>query len=140
MEGIEKKYKKTYASGKRKSAVAKALVTPGNGKITFNKKDYQSLELFDRLKLEEPIRIAEKILGKIDFNVQVEVHGGGSKGQIDAARLATAKGIVDFTGSEELREAYTNYDRNLLVADVRRKEPNKPGDSKARAKRQRSYR
>jgi small subunit ribosomal protein S9 len=140
MTGIETKYKKVYTSGKRKSAIARALVTPGKGKVTFNGKNYETLHLFDRLKLEEPLRIAEKILGKKEFDVKIIVKGGGEKGQIDAGRLAMAKGIVEFTQSEKLREAYLNYDRNLLVADVRRKETYKPGDSKARSKRQSSYR
>jgi len=96
--------------------------------------------MFDRLKLEEPLRIAEKVLGKLDFDIEVNVLGGGEKGQIDAARLAIAKAIIGFTKSEVLKQAYLDYDRNLLVADVRRKEPNKPGDSKARSKRQTSYR
>ena len=42
--------------------------------------------------------------------------------------------------SEELKKAFVAYDKTLLVADTRRKEPYKPGDSKARAKRQKSYR
>ncbi len=128
------------ASGKRKRAVARAIITEGEGKITINKKDYKTLQMFDKLKIEEPIRIAEKILGKINFNISVTVRGGGEKGQIDAARIALAKAIVEFSKSKELVNAYSNYDRNLLIADVRRKEPNKPGDSKARAKRQSSKR
>jgi len=140
MEGIEKKYKKEYYSGKRKAAIARAIIKTGNGKITFNRKDYKTLQMFNKLKLEEPVRIAEKVLGKIDFDIEVEVHGGGGIGQIDAARLSIAKAIVGFSKSEELKQAYLDYDRNLLVADVRRKETNKPGDSKARAKRQTSYR
>ena len=56
------------------------------------------------------------------------------------AYTALAKAIVEFSGSEELKELYLQYDRNLLVADVRRKETYKPGDSKARAKRQKSFR
>jgi len=140
MAGIETKYKKVYASGKRKSAIARALITTGKGKVTFNGKSHKILHLFDRLKLEEPLRIAEKVLGKTEFYVEILVKGGGEKGQIDAGRLAMAKGIVEFTQSEELRNAYTNYDRNLLVADVRRKETYKPGDSKARSKRQASKR
>ncbi len=132
--------KKEYSSGKRKTAIAKAIIDSGKGKILFNKKNYQNLQLFDRLKLEEPIRIAEKILGKVNFDIEVSVRGGGEKGQIDAARLAIAKSIINFTNSEELKKAYLNYDRNLLVADVRRKEVCKPGDSKARAKRQTSFR
>ena len=132
--------KKGFSSGKRKSAVAKAIVTKGAGKITFNGKDYKTLQIFDRLKLEEPIRIAESVLGKVYFDIELTTHGGGEKGQIEAARLSMAKGIVNFTGSNELKQVYLDYDRNLLVADVRRKESNKPGDSKARKKRQTSYR
>jgi small subunit ribosomal protein S9 len=136
----ENKSKKVHSSGKRKSAVAKALIVSGNGKITYKGKLLNELQLFDRLKLEEPIRIAEKVLGKINFDVEMTVKGGGEKGQIDASRISLAKGIVKFTLSEKLKDAYLKYDRNLLVADVRRKEPNKPGDSKARAKRQKSFR
>ncbi len=128
------------ASGKRKRAVARAIITEGTGKIIYKNQDYKSLQMFDRLKLEEPVRIAEAILGKTNFDAKLTVKGGGEKGQIDAARLALAKAIVAFSNSKELAQAYTEYDRNLLVADVRRKEPNKPGDSKARSKRQSSKR
>ena len=140
MAGIETKYKKVYASGKRKAAVARALVQTGKGKVTFNGKNYETLQMFDKLKLDEPLRIAQSVLGKLDFDVKIIVKGGGEKGQVDAGRLALAKGLVDFTQSEELRKAFLDYDRNLLVADVRRKEACKPGDSKARSKRQTSYR
>ena len=140
MVGIETKYRKVYASGKRKAAVAKAIVQTGTGKVTFNGKAISTLQMFDKLKLEEPLRIAEQIFGKKDFDCIITVKGGGSQGQIDAARLAMAKGLVDYTQSDELKEAYLGYDRNLLVADSRRKETRKPGDSKARAKRQTSYR
>ncbi len=138
--GIETKYKKVYSSGKRKSAVARAVITAGSGKILYNNMRLENLHLFDRLKLEEPIKIAEKVLKKLEFDAKITSRGGGEKGQIDASRIALAKGLVEFTGSEELKEAYLKYDRNLLVADVRRKESNKPGDSKARAKRQKSFR
>ncbi len=131
---------KIITSGKRKRAVARAITTEGNGKITINNKNYNSLQMFDKLRLEEPLRIAEKVLGKINFNVEININGGGEKGQIDAARIALARGIVEFSKSKELANAYMDYDRNLLVADIRRKEPNKPGDSKARAKRQSSKR
>ena len=92
------------------------------------------------MRIEEPIRIAKEVLGKTDFDVLVEVHGGGEKGQIEAARLALARAISEFSKSKDLTETLENYDRNLLVADVRRKEARKPGDSKARAKRQASKR
>ena len=131
---------KIYSSGKRKRAIARAVLKEGTGKVFFKKKNYQILQLFDRLKLEEPIKIAEQILGKLTFDVFLTARGGGEKGQIDAARLALARGIIDFTKSKDLEKAYLEYDRNLLVADVRRKEACKPGDSKARAKRQSSKR
>jgi small subunit ribosomal protein S9 len=131
---------KIITSGKRKRAVARAILLEGTGIITINKKDHKTLSLFDRLKIEEPLRIAENILGKINFNVSISIRGGGEKGQIDAARVALSKAIVKFSKSDELERAYLDYDRNLLVADVRRKETYKPGDSKARRKRQKSYR
>lgn len=131
---------KVVASGKRKTSVARAVLTEGNGRITINKKNYKTLGLFDKLKIEEPLRIAENILGKVDFDVAIEVKGGGEKGQTDAARLALAKVISDFAKKKELTDAFLTYDRNMLVADVRRKEARKPGDSKARSKRQASKR
>lgn len=131
---------KILASGKRKTAVARAEIKDGTGKVTLNKINYENLHKFDVLRIKEPLLIAEKVLGKINFDVKISIKGGGEKGQIDAARLALARAIVKFTESEKLEEAFFDYDRNLLVADVRRKEAYKPGDSKARSKRQTSYR
>ena len=131
---------KIIKSGKRKTAIARAVLTEGSGKISVNKKDYRILHLFNRLKIEEPLKIAEKVLGKINFDVSINVKGGGEKGQIEAARLALARAINEFSKSKELTEMFLSYDRNLLVADVRRKEMYKPGDSKARSKRQSSKR
>lgn len=132
--------KRIIASGKRKTAVAKAVIVEGSGKITINKKDHSTLQRLNMLKIEEPLRITKEVLGKIDFNASVSVRGGGEKSQIEAARLALAKAIIKFSESKELEKAFLDYDRNLLVADVRRKEMCKPGDSKARKKRQSSKR
>ena len=131
---------KIIASGKRKQAVARAVIVEGTGRISINKKDYKHLHFFDKLKIDEPLRIAESILGKLNFDVSIDVKGGGEKGQIEAARIALTKVILQFSKSDELEKAFLDYDRNLLVADVRRKETYKPGDSKARRKRQKSYR
>jgi len=131
---------RTITSGKRKRAVARAVLTSGSGKIRINLKDYKTRQLFDRLKIEEPLKIAEAVLGKIDFDVAIDVKGGGEKGQIEAARLALARALVKVSDSKKLAEAFQEYDRNLMVADVRRKEMYKPGDSKARSKRQKSFR
>ena len=127
-------------SGKRKQAIAKAMIKEGMGKITIRKKDYKLLQFFDRLRMEEPIKIYEQVIGKLNFDADITAMGGGEKSQVEAARLALAKGMVKFSGSKELSKAFLAYDRNLLVADVRRKEAYKPGDSKARRHRQTSYR
>jgi small subunit ribosomal protein S9 len=131
---------KIITSGKRKTAIARAVTIEGSGEIKINKKPYNTLNTFDRLKIEEPLRIAENILGKINFDVSINVRGGGEKSQIEASRLALARAIIEFTKNKNLEKAFLEYDRNLLVADVRRKEAYKPGDSKARRKRQSSKR
>jgi len=131
---------KIITSGKRKSAIARAITTEGSGKIVINNKDYKNFQIFDRLKIDEPLRIAQEILGKLNFDVVIFVKSGGEKSQIEAARLALARGIIKFTENKDLEKAFSDYDRNLLVADVRRKEAYKPGDSKARSKRQSSKR
>lgn len=131
---------KIITSGKRKAAIARAVLTDGTGKVFINKSPYETLSPFDRLKIDEPLRIAQQILGELKFNVSISVLGGGEKGQIEAARVALSRAIIKFSKSKELHEIFMDYDRNMLVADVRRKEAYKPGDSKARRNRQTSYR
>ena len=127
-------------SGKRKTAIAKATIKAGTGLIRVNKKPLELYSQFQKLTLMEPIMIAEDVLKHKNFDIDVNVKGGGSESQAEAARLAIAKSIIAFTKSAELKSAYLAYDRSLLVADVRRKEMYKPGDSRARASRQKSYR
>jgi len=127
-------------AGKRKTAIAKASIKEGTGKVTINKIPFETLGEFKKLSIMEPIEIAKQVLGKFNFDIDVNVHGGGQQGRIEASRLAIGKALVNFTNSTELRKAFLNYDRNLLIADVRRKEAYKPNDSKARKKRQKSYR
>jgi small subunit ribosomal protein S9 len=131
---------KIISSGKRKRAVARGVFVEGNGEVKINNQDYKTLNYLDRLKIEEPLRIAKEVLGNLNFKADIYVRGGGARGQIEAARIALSRGIIKFTKSKELSKEYLSYDRGMLVADVRRKEPRKPGDSKARAKRQKSYR
>jgi len=132
--------KKLTVSGKRKTSIAKATIQKGSGRILINKMPYENLDFFKILIIKEPIEIAKRVLGKFDFDISCRISGGGSEGQIQAAKLAIARAIVKFTGSEELKQVYTKYDKSLLVADTRRKEAYKPGDSKARRKRQKSFR
>jgi len=129
--------KSIQAKGKRKRAVARATLLPGNGKIKING---IALENFGnssiRLRVSEPLVLAGETMNKVDLNVTVL--GGGMSGQADAVRLAIARSLVEH--DQKLKKSFDDYDRLLLVADVRRKEVCKPNDSKARAKRQKSYR
>lgn len=127
-------------AGKRKTSVAKVKIKEGNGEIIYNNIPCEKLNLFHKLALLEPIRIFENVLGKPNFEIKIRTAGGGKESQIQAARLGIAKALFAVTKSKELREAFLKYDKYLLVADSRRKEQRKPGDSKARAKRQKSYR
>ena len=126
-------------SGKRKTAIAKAVVRDGVGRVRINK---IPLEIYQpelaRLTIMEPLIIAKDLAKKVD--IDVTVNGGGVMGQDEAARTAIARGLVEWSGDEELRKAYLQYDRYLLVNDVRRKEPKKQGGRGARKRRQTSYR
>lgn len=131
---------KDIISGKRKTAVAKLRAKAGSGKVSYNGLPHTELNLFHKLALSEPIRIHEQVLGEIKHDFSITTRGGGIEGQIQAARLAIAKALIQISGSEVLKKAFISYDRNMVVPDSRRKEARKPGDSAARAKRQKSYR
>ncbi|ENN95966.1 30S ribosomal protein S9P [Methanocaldococcus villosus KIN24-T80] len=128
--------------GKRKRAIARAVARPGKGRIRINRIPIELIEpKYKRMKLMEPLLLAgEEVISQMD--IDVTVRGGGVMGQMDAARTAIGKAIVEFTGSKELRDKFLAYDRTLLVSDARRTEPHKPSRSTKgpRAKRQKSYR
>jgi small subunit ribosomal protein S9 len=130
----------TNTSGKKKTAIARATVSEGAGRVRVNS---QPIELVEpetaRLKMLEPFRIAGEDL-RDTVDIQVDVDGGGIMGQADAVRTAIARGLVEFTGDMELRDAYMSFDRTLLVNDVRQTEPKKWGGPGARARYQKSYR
>ena len=127
------------ASGRKKRAIARATVTDGSGSILINSiplDEYR--DNISRMKIIEPLILADSLKDK--ENIKVDVHGGGYSAQADAVRLSIAKGLVKYSNDKKLKETYLNYDRNLLIADVRVAESSKPNDSKPRAKRQKSYR
>jgi small subunit ribosomal protein S9 len=130
----------TNTSGKKKTAIARATVSDGAGRIRINS---QPVELVDpelaRLKMLEPFRIAGDDI-RDDVDVDVTVEGGGVIGQADAARTAIARGIVEHRNDAELRDAYREFDRTLLVNDVRQRESKHWGGPGARARYQKSYR
>ena len=139
--------KMVYTHGKKRNAIANAVVKEGNGTITINRIPIQNIEPKTlRIKIFEPILILgiEKFK---NLNIKVRVSGGGSVAQLYAARTAIAKGIVawnqkyvDEESKDEARRDLLNYDKNLLVADYRRLEPKKYGGPGARSRKQKSYR
>ena len=126
-------------SGKRKTAIARAVVKEGTGKVTVNK---IPIELYTpelaRIKIKEPLELASDKAANVDISVNVQ--GGGVMGQAAAIRTAIARGLVDFYKDEELEAMFKAYDRTLIINDDRRKLPKNPLGPGARAKKQKSYR
>jgi small subunit ribosomal protein S9 len=127
-------------SGKRKTAIARATIRAGKGRIRINN---VPLEIFEpqiaRLKIMEPLlQVDDEVRNQIDIHIKVS--GGGFMGQAEAARMAIARGLLKWTRSKHLQSIFTEYDRTMLAGDPRRKEPKKFGGPGARAKKQKSYR
>jgi len=127
-------------SGKRKTAVARAVVKPGIGRIRIN---MIPLEIYQpevaRQKIMEPlIQAGDEVWKQLDIDIKVS--GGGYMGQAEAARMAIANALLKWTKSTQLRTAFIEYDRTMVVGDPRRKEPKKFGGPGARARDQKSYR
>ena len=130
--------KVVHTSGKRKSAVARATLKQGKGNVFVNRKrlDFYG-DHMARLRIQEPLLLIGDQAKTVD--VRVQVNGGGVNGQVDAACVAIARDLAAY--DIKMKTVFDDYDRLLLVADVRRKEPRKPGrHSKARSKTQKSYR
>ena len=128
-----------HTSGKRKTSIARGRFREGKGRVRINKRPvvlYQP-ELA-RLKINEPLTLAGKLIENVDIDVRVV--GGGVMGQAEAARMVIAKGLVQWTSDMDLKEKYAQCDRTMLVGDPRRSEPKKYGGRGARARRQKSYR
>jgi small subunit ribosomal protein S9 len=125
--------------GKKKTAVARAVIRPGIGRVRING---YPLELWPiemaRIKIAEPLILAGELAKKVDIDVNVS--GGGYMGQAIATRIAIARGLVAYFQSQELKELYERYDPYMLKGDPRRTEPKKPGIKHARSKRQKAYR
>jgi small subunit ribosomal protein S9 len=130
----------TNTSGKKKTAIARATVRDGTGKIRINAQPVELVEPeLSRLKMLEPFRVVDRNI-RDDIDIDVSVEGGGTVGQADAVRTAVARGLVEHSNDAELRDAYREFDRSLLVNDVRQRESKKWGGPGARARYQKSYR
>ena len=127
-------------SGKRKTAIARATVRLGTGRVRINN---VPLEVYEpklaRDKILEPLLLTDdKVWNQLDINVTVA--GGGYMGQAEAARMAVAKGLLKWTKSTRLRSTLIDYDRTMIAGDPRRGESKKFGGPGARARDQKSYR
>lgn len=114
-------------TGRRKDSVARVRLVPGNGKITVNGKDVDQYIPFPNLvkDLKQPLTLSET---DGQYDVHVNVNGGGFSGQAGAIRLGVARALLevdpDFRGP--LKKA------GFLTRDPRMKERKKPGLKKAR--------
>lgn len=130
-------------SAKRKTSVARAYAEKGNGKVRINSSlldVYQPRLLMNYIK--EAILLADDLIDTNKINIFVNVYGGGVSGRSDAIRSAIAMALIDYTKNEILLKRYMEYDRRLIVNDVRQTEAHKPSQSNKgpRHKRQKSYR
>jgi len=116
-----------YATGRRKTSIARVWVKPGNGNIVINKQPIN--EYFRRQTLELVVRQPLEQIGAVDqFDIMANVCGGGWSGQAGAVKLAIARCLVqaDEKNKKPLREA------GFLTRDARKVERKKPGQKKAR--------
>jgi small subunit ribosomal protein S9 len=126
----------TYiAVGRRKSAIARVRMQPGNGQISVNGKEL--LEYFRRetlkMDIEQPLQVTDNT---DKFDIKVTVLGGGLSGQAGAVRLGIARALLNY--SEDFRPILRRS--GFLTRDPREKERRKYGLAKARKRYQFSKR
>lgn len=140
----KKKEKIILTKGKKKTAVARVRIKAGTGIIRVNKNSLDALKpAYAKEIISEPIQIAEEILGEGFTNglsIGINVRGGGIMGQAQACRTALGKALVKWSDSDKLKNKYLDYDRSLLIDDIRKKESKKFLRKGARAKPTKSYR
>jgi len=127
-------------SGKRKTAIARATVRVGKGRVRINNVPVEIYEpKIARDKILEPLLLAGDNVWK-QLDIDIKVSGGGFMGQAEAVRTAVARALFRWTKSSHLQTVFTEYDRTMIAGDPRRREPKKAGGPGARAKDQKSYR
>jgi small subunit ribosomal protein S9 len=123
------------ATGKRKSSIARVILTPGEGKVEINQRPLE--DYFPRAQHQVIARQPLAVSGYEDsVDVRVRVHGGGISGQAGAVRHGIARALTEIDG--ELRQELKR--RGLLTRDARAKERRKAGLKKARKRPQFSKR
>jgi small subunit ribosomal protein S9 len=116
-----------HAIGRRKTSIARIYMEPGKGTITINKKDYK--DYFTTGPLQYLINQAQETVNVKDvYDINVNVEGGGYKGQAEAIRLAIARALVKVDEGNKT----TLRAKGLMTRDPRMVERKKPGQKKAR--------
>jgi small subunit ribosomal protein S9 len=117
------------ATGRRKGAVARVELVPGQGAITINKRGFENYfyRETDRIQIMEPMKLTNTLK---KFDIQAKIEGGGTTGQSGAFRLALSRALVKFDAENKpvLKKA------DCLRRDPRMKERKKPGQKGARKK------
>jgi len=135
--------KVVHSSGKRKEAIARTTIKPGNGIIRVNSVHLDKINSRTvKSKIMQPIYLASDHVDVNKIDIISIVEGGGVMGQADAIASSIARGLVEYSGKDNLLDAYVKYDRALIAGDHRQTEVHKPGQSSKgpRHKRQKSYR
>ena len=115
--------------GRRKSSVARIYLSEGKGNVTVNSRDYK--EYFPtgvlQYKVNQPFQLTET---EGQYDVKVNVKGGGVNGQVEAVRLAIARALVEVNAENKPKLKA----ESLMTRDPRMVERKKPGQPKARKK------
>lgn len=115
--------------GRRKSSVARIYLSEGKGNVTVNSRDYK--EYFPtgvlQYKINQPFQLTET---EGQYDVKVNVKGGGVNGQVEAVRLAIARALVEIDAENKPKLKA----ESLMTRDPRMVERKKPGQPKARKK------
>lgn len=115
--------------GRRKTAVARIYMKKGSGQITINNRDYK--EYFSLATLQYIVKQPLIIAGvEGEYDIKVNLDGGGISGQAEALRLAISRGLMEI--NPEIRPALKA--KGLVRRDPRMVERKKPGQPKARKK------
>ena len=132
---MAKKETRTFiGTGRRKSSVARVILTPGKGKITVNGRDVNEYMPFPVLvmDLKQPLELTNNLE---TFDVDCNVTGGGFSGQTGAIRLGITRALLEYDKENEANEdSYRKILKKagMVTRDPRQKERKKPGLKAAR--------
>lgn len=128
------------SSGKRKTAIARATIKEGKGRIRINGVPLEILpNELSREKITEVFILAgEDFRNSVD--IKIKVNGGGFMGQAEAVRTAIARGLIEYFEDLGLKEKFVLYDKTIVSGDPRRTESKHFGGKSARSRFQKSYR